>query len=143
MILLTIGTFDGLHVGHLELLSECRRLIPDGSLYVGVNRDEFVERYKGHAPRQPLAHRIELLRSLRSVDGVFVNVGDEDSGVLIDAIRPETLGIGDDWLDPGHDQRRYLAQLGVTFDWLRERGILIHYVPRTRGVSSSGLRGAA
>jgi glycerol-3-phosphate cytidylyltransferase len=143
MILLTIGTFDGLHVGHLELLSECRRLIPDGSLYVGVNSDEFVERYKGHAPRQPLAHRIELLRSLRSVDGVFANIGAEDSGVLIDAIRPDMLAIGDDWLDPGHDQRRYLAQLGVTLDWLHERGLLIQYIPRTRGVSSTALRGAA
>lgn len=143
MILLTIGTFDGLHVGHLELLGECRRMIPDGKLYVGVNTDEFVERYKGQAPRQPLAHRIELLRSLRSVDGVFVNVGDENSGVLIDAIRPDALAIGDDWLDPGHDQRRYLAQLGITLDWLRDRGLVIQYVPRTRGVSSSGLRGAA
>lgn len=143
VILLTIGTFDGLHVGHLELLSECRRLVPDGLLYVGVNRDEFVERYKGHAPRQPLAHRMELLRSLRTVDGVFVNVGDEDSGVLIDAIRPARLAIGDDWLDPGHDQARYLAQLGVSLDWLRARGLVIDYIPRTRGVSSSALRGVA
>lgn len=143
MILLTIGTFDTLHVGHLELLGECRRLVPDGKVYVGVNRDEFVERYKGHPPTQPLAQRVEVLSALRSVDAVFANVGDEDSGVLIDAIRPDMIAIGDDWLDAGNDQRRYLAQLGITFDWLKERDLRITYIPRTRGQSSTALRGAA
>lgn len=143
MKLLTIGTFDGLHVGHLELLQECRRLDPDGRLIVGVNRDEFVVRYKGHPPAQPLAHRIEILEAVRLVDSVVVNIGDEDAGVLIDAVRPELLAIGDDWLDPGHDERRYLRQLGITGDWLEQRHLRIAYVPRTRGVSSTALRGAA
>jgi glycerol-3-phosphate cytidylyltransferase len=141
--LLTIGTFDGLHVGHLELLAACRNLVGKGQLYVGVNPDGFVERYKGHPPTQPLAHRMELLSALRDVDGVFVNVGAEDSGLLIDAIQPTLIAIGDDWLDPGHDERRYLRQLGITADWLALRRLWITYVPRTRGVSSTALRGAA
>jgi cytidyltransferase-like protein len=144
MNVLTIGTFDLLHPGHLELLAGCRLVAgPDGRVTVGVNRDEFVERYKGHAPAQPLGARVELLRAIRDVDAVLVNVGDEDSGVLIDAVRPDALAIGDDWLDPGHDQRRYLAQLGITLDWLRERSLMVHYIPRTRGTSSTALRGAA
>jgi glycerol-3-phosphate cytidylyltransferase len=138
---LTIGTFDGLHVGHLELFAECRRRF--GTVLVGVNRDAFVERYKGRSPLRSLADRVEMLRALRDVDAVFVNVGDEDSGILIDAVRPEALAIGDDWLDPGHDQRRYLRQIGVTFEWLRERRLTITYIPRTRGISTTALRGAA
>jgi glycerol-3-phosphate cytidylyltransferase len=141
--ILTIGTFDLLHPGHLELLAGCRYQAKDGKVWVGVNRDEFVERYKGRAPTQALDHRLEILRALRDVDGVFVNVGDEDARVLIDAVRPDRLAIGDDWLDPGHDERRYFRQLGVTDDWMAERGLKVIYVPRTRGISTTKLRGAA
>ena len=141
MRLLTIGTFDGLHVGHLELLQACRDLAGrDGRVMVGVNRDGFVKRYKGHEPVRTLRHRIEMLRAVRAVDDVFVNVGDENSGVLIEAVNPDALAIGDDWLDAGNDQRRYLAQLGITVEWLREMNLFIHYIPRTRGVSSTALR---
>jgi cytidyltransferase-like protein len=134
--LLTIGTFDRLHVGHLELLAACR--YQGGRVMVGVNRDEFVERYKGRPP-QPLAHRIEMLAALRDVDDVFVNVGDEDARPLIEAVRPTLLAIGDDWLDPGHDERRYFRQLGVTSEWMAARGLKVWYVPRTRGVSTTAL----
>ncbi len=141
MRVLTIGTFDTLHPGHLELLAGCRQMVgPDGKVFVGVNRDGFVERYKGRVPTQPLAHRMEILRSLALVDDVFVNLGDEDSGLLIDVVRPDALAIGDDWLDPNYDQRRYMKQLGVTLEWLAERGLRVTYLPRTRGVSSSGIR---
>lgn len=143
MNVLTIGTFDLLHPGHLELLAGCRYQARAGKVLVGVNRDEFVERYKGHRPTQTLEHRIELLRALRDVDGVFVNVGDEDATVLIDCVRPDLLAIGDDWLDPGNDERRYFKQLGVTDDWMHERRLKVIYIARTRGVSTSQLRGAA
>ena len=142
MNVLTIGTFDRLHVGHLELLEACRYMVGAGTVSVAVNRDAFVERFKGATP-QPLAHRMEMLRALRVVDQVYVNVGDEDAGLVIDVVGPDMLAIGDDWLDPGHDERRYLAQLGITHEWLAERGLRIDYVPRTRGVSSSALRATA
>lgn len=143
MNVLTIGTFDLLHPGHLELIAGCRYQAGTGNVWIGVNTDSFVERYKGHAPRQTLADRVEVLRSLRDVDGVFVNIGDEQAGVLIDAVRPDLLAIGDDWLDPGHDERRYFAQLGVTPEWMAERGLRVAYVPRTRGTSSTALRVAS
>ena len=140
MNVLTIGTFDGLHVGHLELLRGCRDLAGAGQVKVGVNRDEFVRRYKGRAPTNPLPHRLEMLTALQVVDAVYVNVGDEDSGLLIDVVRPDLIAIGDDWLDPEHDERRYLRQLGITADWLTVRGLQVTYIPRTRGVSSTALR---
>lgn len=141
---LTIGTFDLLHPGHLELLEGCRALVgPEGRVWVGVNRDAFVERYKQRRPTQTLRHRMEILRALRLVDGVFANVGDEDSGLLIDALSPDLLAIGDDWLDPGHDERRYFAQLGVTPEWMAERALRVAYIPRTRGLSTTVLRASA
>lgn len=144
MNVLTIGTFDTLHPGHLELLTGSRRLVgTDGRLYVGVNRDEFVERYKGRPPVQSLALRLEVLASLRVVDAVFVNVGDEDAGVLIDVVRPDFLAIGADWLDPGNDERRYFRQLGVTREWMDARRLKVTYLPRTRGLSSSAFRVAS
>jgi glycerol-3-phosphate cytidylyltransferase len=140
---LTIGTFDRLHVGHLELLAACRSLAgPEGTVSVAVNHDEFVTRFKGVKP-QPLAHRLEMLRALRVVDAVMVNLGDEDARPVIELVSPDILAIGADWLDPGHDERRYFRQLGVTPEWMAARGLRVTYVPRTRGVSSSALRATA
>ncbi len=136
MIVLTLGTFDMLHVGHLELLEACRKMAgPDGRVVVGLNLDEFVERYKGRAPLQPYAQREELLRACRFVDLVVRNLGEEDSKPVIDTIHPDLLAIGDDWLD-----RDYLGQLGVTSDWLLERRLAVEYVPRTTGMSTTGIR---
>ena len=136
MIAYTGGTFDLLHVGHLELLEACRELAgPRGRVVAGLNRDEFVERYKGRRPIQPYAVREEILRACSLVDLVVCNVGDEDSGVAIDVVQPDVLIIGDDWRD-----RDYLGQLGITAEWLAERGLWIEYVARTRGTSTTGIR---
>ena len=141
MIVLTIGSFDCLHVGHLELLRASQALAgPAGRVVASVNTDRFITEYKGHPPIQPYDHRAEMLAACRYVDLVVPNVGDADAGPIIDAIRPDLLTIGDDWLDPGHDERRYFAQLGVTPEWMNERGLRVEYVPRTRGVSTSALR---
>lgn len=136
MITYTGGTFDLLHVGHLELLEACRELAgPRGRVVASLNRDEFVERYKGRRPVQPYAVREEILRACSLVDLVVCNTGDEDSGVAIDVVQPDVLVIGDDWRD-----RDYLGQLGITAEWLAERGLWIEYVPRTRGTSTTGIR---
>ena len=139
MIIYTGGSFDGLHVGHLELLAACRDMAgPTGRVVVSLNRDAFIERYKGQAPRFPYVVREEMLRACRDVDIVLCNLGDEDSSVAIDVVQPDFIAIGDDWED-----KDYLGQLGITADWLEVRGLKIVYVPRTRGVSSSGLRAAS
>lgn len=136
MITYTGGTFDLLHVGHLELLEACRELAgPRGRVVASLNRDEFVERYKGRRPAQSYGVREEILRSCSLVDLVVCNTGDEDSGRAIDVVRPDVIVIGDDWRD-----RDYLGQLGITTDWLAERGLWIEYVARTRGQSSTAIR---
>lgn len=137
MVVYTGGTFDLLHEGHLELLSFCRRMAgTDGRVIVGLNRDAFVERYKGRLPVQPYAKRQSMLETT-DVDEVVPNIGDEDSRPSIDAARPDVVLIGSDW----HDNR-YLQQLGLDFDWLHERGIVLAYAPRpSGGPSTSRARG--
>lgn len=135
-VVLTLGTFDALHVGHMELLAGCRALAgQNGCVVVGVNPDAFVQRFKGRAPLVPFAHRMEMLRACRFADAVVANIGGEDSRPAIEMVEPDIIAIGSDWED-----RDYLGQLGVSEPWLDARGIRIEYLPRTRGESTSGIR---
>ncbi len=136
MNVLTIGTFDLLHVGHIELLRACRRLAGlDGHVVVAVNSDAFVERFKGRAPVQSQHDRMEMLRNIRGVDLVVRNTGDEYAGTVIGRYPRSILAVGDDW--QGKD---YLGQLHVTQAFLDERGVRIEYVPRTTGESTTSIR---
>lgn len=135
---LTIGSFDLLHPGHLELLRACRQYAgDDGRVVVGLNRDTFIERYKGRNPVQGYEHRAEMLRACRLVDLVVCNIGDFSSRECIDVVKPDLLAIGSDW-----GEKDYLGQLGIDQAWLDDRHLVIRYVPRTRNVSSSALREA-
>jgi cytidyltransferase-like protein len=139
----TGGTFDLFHGGHIELLAACRDLAgPRGRVIVGLNSDAFVERYKGRLPAEPYAVRSANLYASGFVDAVVLNLGDEDSSIAIDVVRPDVIAIGDDWLDPEaiDPEARYLAQLGITRDWLYVRQLHVEYVPRTTGISTSALR---
>lgn len=136
MIVLTLGTFDLFHVGHVRLLLRCRMLVADGEVVVAANPDEFVEEYKGRRPVIPLKERMEVLRACRYVDRVIVGSG-RSSLPVIEQIQPDFIAIGSDW-----EKRDYHGQLGVTPEWLRQRGIRIKYLPYTEGVSSSQIRTA-
>lgn len=143
MIAYTGGTFDLLHVGHLELLEACRDLAgPRGKVVVSLNTDEFVARYKGHRPVQPFARRREVLLGLREVDLVVCNAGSEDSSLAIEVVAPHVVVIGSDWYDEGaaDPEARYLAQLGISHTWLAEHNLHVEYIARNRGTSSTALR---
>lgn len=122
------GTFDCLHVGHLNLLDFAATL---GEVWVGLNTDEFAERYK-RRPVYSLKDRIRIIESLRQVDEVIVNYGDEDSKPAILECGPRFIIHGDDW-----PLASYLRQLDVTEEWLAERGIEIIFPPYTVGVSTT------
>jgi cytidyltransferase-like protein len=131
VLVYTGGSFSGLHEGHRELLAFCRHLSGRGQIVVGLNTDDFIRRYKGSVPL-PYATREAALRPL--VDLVIPNVGDEDSRRAIDAVQPDIVLIGSDW-----HARDYLGQLGLDFDWLHERFIVLGYAPRpSGGPSTSG-----
>lgn len=134
----TGGTFDILHKGHINLLAQCRKIAgPRGRVVVALNRDEFLERYKGRPPMLDYENRRILLEACRHVDEVVPNASDEDSKPTIERVRPDFVVIGSDWA-----QRDYYAQMQFTQAWLDQRGITLVYVPYTEGISSTQVRRA-
>lgn len=144
-IVLTMGTFDILHIGHLNLLAACRRIAGrEGLVVVGLNGDKFIEQYKGEYPIMSFAERRTLLEALSTVDSVIANTElahqhtTLSSGFRLGTGIPATerfLVIGSDWA-----KKDYYTQLGVTQRWLDERDIQLIYVPYTEGISSTKFR---
>ena len=53
---ITIGTFDLLHVGHIELFKKCKELAGDSNFIIGLNTDEFIFKYKKNNVTQMTFH---------------------------------------------------------------------------------------
>lgn len=129
---LTCGSFDLLHFGHLYLLEECAKL---GTVYVGLNTDEFIERYKGKKPVMKYIERESMLLAQQSVYEVHENTGCEDMTVLVDKIAPQYIVVGSDWLT-----KDYLKQTGLTTEYLEEKEISLVFVPRHFSISSTEIK---
>jgi len=82
MIIVTVnGCFDVLHIAHLRLLQEARKL--GDRLIILLNSDESVRRLKGEGrPINNLCDRIEMLKGLSCVDEVIVFEEDTPLRVL-------------------------------------------------------------
>lgn len=91
-IVFTNGCFDLLHTGHIDCLSEARRL--GDVLVVGINSDRSVARLKGsNRPVVPLRDRIRMLTALTCVS--FVVVFEEDTPcALLRLLQPDVLAKG-------------------------------------------------
>lgn len=120
---ITYGTFDLLHQGHINILKRAKAL--GDYLYVGVTTENFdITRGKINV-QQSLMERIEAVRATGIADEVFP---EEYVGQKIDDIKRNNIdifAIGSDWQGK--------------FDYLKEYCKVI-YLPRTEGVSSSMLR---
>lgn len=68
-IVATSGGFDPLHIGHVRLFKEARKL--GDKLVVIVNSDEWLIRKKGFV-FMPLKQRLEMVMSIKGVDEVMV-----------------------------------------------------------------------
>ena len=120
---ITYGTYDLLHYGHIRLLERAKAL--GDYLIVGVTADGF-DRSRGKINvQQSLMERIEAVRATGLADEIIV---EEYEGQKIDDIRRlgvDIFTVGSDW--KGH------------FDYLNEFCQVV-YLDRTQGVSSSDLR---
>jgi glycerol-3-phosphate cytidylyltransferase len=93
---ITFGTFDLFHIGHLNIL---RRAKEQGDyLIVGVSSDELNEK-KGKKSIIPLKDRIEIVKSLTCVDEVFIEDSLELKDEYIKQHSADLLVMGDDWKD--------------------------------------------
>ena len=92
---ITFGTFDVLHVGHLSILKRAAEL--GERLVVGVSTDALNIAKKGRAPIYPEDQRVALVGALRCVDEVFLEHSLEEKEAYIRAYHADILVMGDDW----------------------------------------------
>jgi choline-phosphate cytidylyltransferase len=92
---ITFGTFDVFHVGHLRLLERARSL--GDRLAVGVSTDELNFRKKERLPVFPQDQRRAIIAALRCVDEVFDEESLERKRDYLIAHRADKLVMGDDW----------------------------------------------
>ena len=120
---ITYGTYDLLHRGHVRLLERAKAL--GDYLVVGVTADGF-DRVRGKINvSQTLNERMRSVQELGIADEVIV---EEYEGQKIDDIRRmgiDVFTVGSDWVGK--------------FDYLREYCEVV-YLDRTQGVSSTELR---
>ena len=120
---ITYGTYDMLHYGHIRLLERAKEL--GDYLIVGVTADDFDRRRGKINTQQSLSERIEGVKALGIADKIIV---EEYEGQKIDDIRrygADVFTVGSDWVGK--------------FDYLNEYCEVV-YLPRTVGVSSSDIR---
>lgn len=119
---LTYGTFDLFHIGHLNIL---RRLKEKGDrLIVGVSTDEF-NAIKGKKPVVPFDQRIEIVRAIRYVDEAIPEENWEQKRLDIQKYNANVFGIGEDWKGK--------------FDDLDDQ-VEVVYLPRTSGISTTEMK---
>ncbi len=94
-LVLTNGTFDILHVGHVRYLQAARAM--GDILVVGINSDASARGYKGpNRPVVPQDERAEIVAALRCVD--FVTIFDEPTAIgLVQALHPDIYVKGGDY----------------------------------------------
>lgn len=119
---ITYGTFDLFHHGHLRLLDRLKEL--GDRLIVGVSTDEF-NTTKGKTTIVPFAHRIEIVQSIKHVDLAIPEHDWSQKEQDIGAFDVAVLGMGHDWEGK--------------FDYLRSQCEVV-YLPRTEGISSSQIK---
>jgi glycerol-3-phosphate cytidylyltransferase len=121
---LTYGTFDLFHIGHLNLFKRAREL--GDKLIVAVSTDEF-NATKGKTTLMPFEHRVELVRSIRFVDEVIAENVWEQKISDVQQYQVDVFVMGSDWQGK--------------FDFLKPYCEVV-YLPRTDNVSSTDLKKA-
>ena len=119
---ITFGTFDVFHVGHIRVLQRAAAL--GDRLVVGVSADALNVAKKGRPPVYTQDERMEIVASLRVVDEVFVEESLELKRDYILEHHADVLVMGDDWAGK--------------FDWVSDVCEVV-YLPRTPSVSTTGI----
>lgn len=120
---ITYGTFDLLHNGHLNILKRAKAM--GDYLIVGVTSEEYDYNRGKLNVAQPLMTRIENVKATGLADEIIVEEYFGQKIADIQKYEVDTFVIGSDWLGK--------------FDYLREYCNVV-YLDRTKGVSSTELR---
>ena len=108
---MVFGTFDVLHLGHLNFFKQARKL--GGELIVVVARDANVLKIKGRSPYFSENERVALLRGLHIVDKVVLG-NSSDLFSAIKKFKPNVIALG---YDQATMQKKFivtkLKELGI------------------------------
>lgn len=121
---ITYGTFDLLHYGHINLLRRAKAL--GDYLVVALSTDEFNWNSKQKKTYFSYEQRKQLLESIRYVDLVIPEDNWSQKRTDMKEYHIDTFVMGDDWRGK--------------FDFLREEGVDVVYLPRTPEISSSKIK---
>ena len=121
---ITYGTFDLLHYGHINLLRRAKAL--GDYLIVVISTDEFNWNEKHKKCYFTYEQRKQLVESVRYVDLVIPEENWNQKRSDMHEYHIDTFVMGDDWAGK--------------FDFLKEEGVDVVYLPRTPEVSSSQIK---
>ena len=121
-VVITYGTFDLFHVGHIRLLKRLSAL--GDKLIVGISTDEF-NLSKGKQSFFSYEERAEILESCRYVSQVFPENNWQQKRDDIIKYKASIFAMGDDWIGK--------------FDELVDLCEVV-YLPRTEGISTTHLK---
>jgi len=119
---ITYGTFDLFHIGHLNLLERLRAM--GDHLTVAVSTDEF-NRTKNKVCSMSYVDRARIVAALRCVDRVIPEEAWEQKVEDVRKYQIDIFGMGADWTGK--------------FDFLKEWCEVV-YLPRTEGISTTSLK---
>jgi D-beta-D-heptose 7-phosphate kinase/D-beta-D-heptose 1-phosphate adenosyltransferase len=104
------GTFDIVHLGHIQMLKKAANL--GDFLIVGVDSDRRVKELKGEQrPINKLLSRITLLEAIKYVDRVVSFDSDEELETLIKTMRPSIMVIGEEYKDKKIIGKEYVGEI--------------------------------
>ena len=121
---ITYGTFDLLHYGHINLLRRARAL--GDYLIVALSTDEFNRVDKHKKCYFSYEERKLLLEAIRYVDLVIPEESWEQKRADVHLYHVDTFVMGDDWEGK--------------FDFLKEEGCEVVYLPRTPEISTTQIK---
>lgn len=119
---ITFGTFDVFHVGHLNIFE--RALSYGDRLVVGISTDALSISKKGRSPVYSEQERSAIVAALRCVDEVFWEESLEEKEQYIRRYNADVLVMGDDWAGKFDELSGLCA---------------IKYLPRTPAISTTEL----
>jgi len=98
MNIITFGTFDLIHIGHINILKKAKYYNnKNNKLIVGISSDEFSFQKKNKYPVYNQNQRKEILESLRFVDQVFFEESFDKKREYIINNNANILIMGNDW----------------------------------------------
>lgn len=121
---ITYGTFDLLHYGHINLLQRAKQ--QGDYLIVALSTDEFNWREKRKKCYFSYEIRKQLLEAIRYVDLVIPEENWEQKKTDVKEYHVDTFVMGDDWEGK--------------FDFLKEEGCDVVYLPRTPEISTTQIK---